>query len=552
MRVMLSLFPFWAPLTPPLGIAILKSHLQSSGIEVVLKDFNADEQLWAVLHRYHEVIRNGVDPRYHGNLFEFTYDVLRNHVVAHLHGANDPRYSRLVATLFETTFGVPLCSDSVNRLIGLVDEFQRLVEVKTLEAVESYCPDWFGASTYTTNLGATMAALRAVRKTFPGVRTILGGGIFADHIEPRSENFERFLTATSGYLDALVIGEGEHLLEQVLTGKLPKKRVYGYGDVRRELVDPARIKIPDFGDFDLALYSQMSTHIGRSCPFQCSFCSETVQWGKYRTRPIDRWVSELEAVTKHYGGKAFFLAESLINPVADEAFAAVQDSGLNLYFDAYLRADPEVCDPVRVDRWREGGFYRARMGIESGSANVLAAMNKQTSPQQIKTAIRTLAAQGIKTTTYWVIGHPGETEEDFEASLGLIDDCADDIYEAEPHGFYFYPSGQVSSKKWARGSEVEDIYGEEFSDLLVTRSFRLVSAPSRADMLRRVSRFTAFARERGIANPYSLLEIAAADARWIGSHAKAGPPLIDLHNVNHPPQSQSVPSVPAVLRSAQG
>jgi len=535
MRVMLSLLPFWAPLTPPLGLGILKSHLQGAGAEVVLEDFNADSQLWAILHRYHGVLKAGIDPALHGNLFEFTYDVLRNHVMAHAHGAQDPRYPKLVSVLVETTFGAPAPHPLVQGLIELVDELLRAVEVKVLEAVARNEPDWLGVSTYTTTLGATVVALRAVRKAFPQVRTVLGGGIFADHVEPRSANFEAFLAVSEPYLDAIVIGEGEHLLTQVVAGKLPDKRVYTSADVRRERLAPAEILAPDFDGLDLSLYSQMSTHIGRSCPFQCSFCSETVQWGQYRTRPIDRWITELEATTRRYGGRAFFLAESLINPVADEAFAATRAAGLDLYFDAYLRADPEVCDPQRVRRWREGGFYRARLGIESGSAAVLSAMNKQTAPDQIRTAIHTLAAEGIKTTTYWVIGHPGETEADFEASLRLIEACGADIYEAEPHGFYFYPRGQVASRKWSREGEVIDLYGAEFADLLVTRSFRLKTAPSRADLLRRVARFTAFTRDLGIANPYSLREIGAADHRWIAGHSRAGPPLIELHNVNHPP-----------------
>jgi transketolase N-terminal domain/subunit/radical SAM superfamily enzyme YgiQ (UPF0313 family) len=537
MRVMLSLLPFWAPLTPPLGLGILKSHLQNAGAEVVLEDFNADSQLWSILHRYHGVLEAGIDPALHGNLFEFTYDVLRNHVMAHAHGAQDPRYPQLVSVLVETTFGAPAPKPMVQGLIELVDELVRAVEVKVLEAVARNEPDWLGVSTYTTTLGATVVALRAVRKAFPQVRTVLGGGIFADHVEPRSANFEAFLAVSEPYLDAIVIGEGEHLLTQVVSGKLPEKRVYTSADVRRERLAPADILAPDFDGLDLSLYAQMSTHIGRSCPFQCSFCSETVQWGQYRTRPIDRWITELESTTRRYGGRAFFLAESLINPVADEAFAATRAAGLDLYFDAYLRADPEVCDPQRVRRWREGGFYRARLGIESGSAAVLSAMNKQTAPDQIRTAIHTLAAEGIKTTTYWVIGHPGETEADFEASLRLIEACGADIYEAEPHGFYFYPRGQVASRKWSREGEVLDLYGAEYADLLVTRSFRLKTAPSRADLLRRVARFTAFTRDLGIANPYSLREIGAADHRWIAGHSRAGPPLIELHNVNHPPDS---------------
>jgi transketolase len=199
-----------------------------------------------------------------------------------------------------------------------------------------------------------------------------------------------------------------------------------------------------------------------------------------------------------------------------------------------------------VRNWRAGGFYRARLGIESGSDTVLAAMNKQISPQQIKTAIHTLAAEGIKTTTYWVIGHPGETETDFEASLRLIEACGADIYEAEPHGFYFYPRGQIASRKWSRDGEVVDLYGSEFADLLVTRSFRLQSAPSRADMLRRVARFTSFTQDLGIANPYSLRDIEAADRRWIAGHSRAGPPLIELHNVNHPPDAR-----PSLLERAR-
>ena len=291
MRVLLSLLPFWAPLTPPLGLGILKSHLQGAGAEVALEDFNADTQLWSVLHRYHGVLKAGIDPALHGNLFEFTYDVLRNHVMAHAHGAADPRYPKLVSVLVETTFGAPATRSMVHALIELVDELLRAVEEKVLAAVERNEPDWLGVSTYTTTLGATVVALRAVRKAFPHVRTVLGGGIFADHVEPRSANFEAFLAVSEPYLDAIIIGEGEHLLTQVVTGKLPPRRVYTAADIRRERLAPADILAPDFDGLDLSLYSQMSTHIGRSCPFQCSFCSETVQWGQYRTRPIGRWIA---------------------------------------------------------------------------------------------------------------------------------------------------------------------------------------------------------------------------------------------------------------------
>ena len=38
-------------------------------------------------------------------------------------------------------------------------------------------------------------------------------------------------------------------------------------------------------------------------------------------------------------------------------------------------------------------------------------------PSVVSKALASLAGAGIKTTTYWVIGHPGETESDFQSLL---------------------------------------------------------------------------------------------------------------------------------------
>jgi hypothetical protein len=533
-RILLCLMPFWSPLAPPLGMAVLKGHLQSRGCDVVLEDFNADPELWATLSRYFDILRRSVPEKHHGNLFDLAYDVIHNHIMAHVHRTGDGRYERLVGVLVESNFIAPPSRATIVELVDCVDRFLRVLQRKVLSAVERHAPAWVGMTGYTTTLGATIASLRAIRAAHPQIKTVLGGGVFADHLAPGSVNFDVFLQASRPYLDAIVVGEGELIFEQLLTDSLGPGPVYDSTSINKQLVNLQEPAIPDFGDLDLAVYTQMSTYVGRSCPFQCSFCSETIQWGKYRAKGAEGFVGELSALTSRYGGKVFLLADSLINPMADQIFQATSRASVDLYFDSYLRADAEVCDAERVGRWRRGGFYRARLGIESGSINVLKAMNKKTTPGQIREAIGTLAHHGIKTTTYWVIGHPGETEEDFQETLQLIGDCADAIYEAEPHLFKYYPRGQVASKKWARDHGMVDVYGEEYADLLVARTWALKEALPRAETLSRISRFTAFCREREIANPYTLTEIQEADSRWISEHPAAGPSLLDLHNVNHP------------------
>ena len=44
------------------------------------------------------------------------------------------------------------------------------------------------------------------------------------------------------------------------------------------------VPIPDFSDLNNEMYYHLSIEGARSCPFQCSFCSETIQWGEYQEK----------------------------------------------------------------------------------------------------------------------------------------------------------------------------------------------------------------------------------------------------------------------------
>jgi hypothetical protein len=52
MKILLALFPFWSPLTPPLGISCLKSVLGKNGYNVKTVDTNTRSELWSFHSRY--------------------------------------------------------------------------------------------------------------------------------------------------------------------------------------------------------------------------------------------------------------------------------------------------------------------------------------------------------------------------------------------------------------------------------------------------------------------------------------------------------------------
>ena len=60
--------------------------------------------------------------------------------------------------------------------------------------------------------------------------------------------------------------------------------------------------------------------------------------------------------------------------------ARIAESGRPYKVDCYLRADQICTDEKRTRSWREGGLFRARMGMESASQRILDAMTKMTTP----------------------------------------------------------------------------------------------------------------------------------------------------------------------------
>ena len=181
-------------------------------------------------------------------------------------------------------------------------------------------------------------------------------------------------------------------------------------------------------------------------------------------------------------------------------------------------------------KWRKGGYYRARLGVESGSQRILDLMNKNITVNQIKTAVSSLALAGIKTTTYWIIGFPGETEEDFQKTLNLIEEIKDDIYEAEANLFWYFPNALVESDAWSKHAAL--LYPESSREMLMLQTQYLKLEPSQEESHRRLNRFVRHCSRLGIPNPYSLADIYKADERWKQLHQNTAPSLVEFYNKN--------------------
>ncbi len=530
-KILLGLLPFWTPLIPPLGISCLKSHLQNHGFEVLTFDANMEPSFRKTYDEYFKCIREHVPRYHHGNLFNIGMDVLRNHMMAHFNQSSHEDYYDLINHIIYQTFFTRISDEVILNLNQILDEFYHKFEEFIIKRCEDYGPDVVGLSAFSGNLPASIYAFKIIKAKFPHITTIMGGGTFSMELVPGTPNYE-YILKNAPYIDKFIIGEGENIFLSYLEGKLDsEKRVYTLSDIPHNNVKIEQAPVPDFSDFELEKYPQLGSWSSRSCPYQCSFCSETVHWGMYRKKKPKQILDELEQLHKTYGTQIFMMGDSLLNIVVNGIAEEAIKRDIEIYWDGYLRTDPPVCIAENTFKWRRGGLYRARLGVESGSQRILDIMNKKITVDQIRNSVRSLAKAGIKTTTYWLVGHPGETEEDFQMTLDLIEELQDDLWEAECNPFSYYLTGQVNSDKWMAEYERLTLYPEKYSEMLVTQTWYMKNCePTRDKIYDRVNRFVEHCKKLKIPNPYFEYEIFIADERWQELHENAVPALIDFKN----------------------
>lgn len=533
-RVLLLLLPFWTPLIPPMGIACLKSFLGQHGLNARTADGNTERQFRELYDDYFNTLNAAVPKNRKGNFYSIGQDVFHNHLMAHLHQQNREEYIEVVKLVISKTFYFDDKVEHISQLNKIVAVFYSRLENYIHGLLDRFQPTVLGLSVFSGTLPASLFACKIARQKYPHIKTIMGGGIFCDQFAPGSPDFEILKEKTRDYIDIFIVGEGEILLLKLLQGELPlSQRVFSFRDIGEGNLELDTVEIPAFNDFELHHYPYLSAYTSRSCPYRCNFCSDTVMWGRYRKKKPAQVVKELTRLYQTYGCQLFMMSDLLLNPIVTGLAEEFIKTGISIYWDGCLRAEKHACDPENTMLWRKGGFYRARIGCESGSPKVLRAMNKNISVEQIKTAVSNLAYAGVQITTYWVIGYPGETEADFQKTLDLITDLRDHIYEAECRPFYYYLNGQSNSMEWSKESQSIALYPDEAVDLLMFQTRVLGGEPPREETYRRVHRFVEHCRCLGIPNPYTLKDIYEADERWKKLHKNAVPSLLAFKNKNN-------------------
>lgn len=288
-----------------------------------------------------------------------------------------------------------------------------------------------------TNLMTKLNVIKTISfvKSHPHLKTckiILGG----PEIRHNAENYLK-----QG-ADMLVVGEGEETFYELCEyynthGHLPetcegtaylKAGALIQNPERKLIRDINLLPMPARHAIDLRLYgdawkkfhgySMYSMSTMRGCPYTCKWCSRAVYGGTYRRRSPKLVVDEMEFLRNTYQpdqiwfvDDVFTISHKWLKEFRDE----VVQREVKIPYEIITRADRMNAEVI--DLLKESGCFRIWIGAESGSQDIIDAMDRRVDVTVVRDMIIQSKKKGMEAGTFIMLGYPGETKKDIRLTI---------------------------------------------------------------------------------------------------------------------------------------
>ena len=174
-------------------------------------------------------------------------------------------------------------------------------------------------------------------------------------------------------------------------------------------------------------YFSMNVSTTRGCPYHCNWCAKPIYGQRYAARSARSMAEEIAWLKRVYRPDHLWITDDIFGLKPGWVAALSQDLialDAVVPFKCLMRADGIDADVVQA--LRDAGCNAVWIGAESGSQRVLDAMDKGTRVEQVETAARLLKTASIEVGFFLQFGYPGETFDDIEQTIAMVDRCGPD------------------------------------------------------------------------------------------------------------------------------
>ena len=160
--------------------------------------------------------------------------------------------------------------------------------------------------------------------------------------------------------------------------------------------------------------------MSRGCWGQCSFCCEPYMSKSHmRFRSPENILKELKEIVNFHNGKPLKILATdphfMGNPkIVENLCDLLEKNRLDIEFSVMTRVDSIVRNPDLVKKMWVNGFKGFELGFESSNPCDLDKVNKGITVDMQKRAVEILNKNGVNASGTFVIGLPGQTEEEIK------------------------------------------------------------------------------------------------------------------------------------------
>ena len=195
----------------------------------------------------------------------------------------------------------------------------------------------------------------------------------------------------------------------------------------RPPLDMTTLPVPAFHLVDLRRYRYeilgsrfMVLEGSRGCPYPCTFCSRVIQGKTLRRKTAEQLGREVETAVRQFGVRNLYFIdlEFTASPgLVRQVCEFILSRGISVRWCCQTRAD-QVDGPL-LTLMRRAGCRLIHFGIESGSPRIAELSKKHITLDQQRQAVELARRSGMETLGFFLLGYPGETEEEMRETIRL-------------------------------------------------------------------------------------------------------------------------------------